>query len=696
MSENLKAALWYANNDWLVFPCHGIKDGKCTCGDPKCESQGKHPLTKNGVKDATTDTEIIGTWFKKWPWANVAIATGKESNLIVVDIDPRHEGLISLKKLEDTYVTLPPTPTVSTGGDGLHYYFSYPKTIEIKNAVNIQPGIDVRSDGGYVVAPPSNHLSGKNYEWKPGQHPSDIGLAPYNRGWFMADEKEEEKKEQQTRIATGVLKGVVKGQRDDTLFHYACKLRAQGLSKEETEILILTAANACKPKFPEEDARRKIESAWKYSPSMTAMLLQVGEQAPEIQGEESTYKVHWGENEIGIWAAISSLKEHTNGDITGFVAWSTNLPGTPPKLHQAKFNFVTTRTRSELARTLHERAPALIYAQWLSIIESLCDAIITQMHEGDSCIVLDPENASSEPIHYILRPFLIEKAPVAIFGEKTSGKSYMAQMLAYLAQLGEGQDRLKLFSESRAQKVLYLSWEDEGSAINYRLHSLSKGLGLPFCKMLYRFCFRPLFADVDRLRRIIIDNDVDLVIIDSLGPASGGDLNSPQPAIDFYNALRSLKISSLIVAHTAKNVRKKSSIYGNVYFGNLARSIWEVVGYQDPGDTDLHIGLFHRNANFTQKEAPVGFKFTFDDNKTTVALENVQKMPGMEDKIGISAQIYNLLLEMGKLTSGEIMSTLGQNQGSVSSALNRLKNKKKIIKLTDHRWGILVNDELGF
>lgn len=172
-SLSLNDALKYADNGWNVFPLHGIVNGQCTCG-MKCASPGKHPLTKNGLKDATTDSELITRWFTRFPQANVAIATGPESDLWVVDVDNKQsieignrvvpQGSYSIQELEQEHDAIPDGRMVETGGGGLHYYFRWSDGCG-GNRAGIRPGLDVRGDGGYVVAPPSRHLSGHTYQW---------------------------------------------------------------------------------------------------------------------------------------------------------------------------------------------------------------------------------------------------------------------------------------------------------------------------------------------------------------------------------------------------------------------------------------------------------------------------------------------------------------------------------------------------
>ena len=130
-----------------------------------CRSPGKHPLTPNGVKYATTTPDIIKDWWAKWPRANIGICTGRQSNLLVLDVDPRNGGDETLKQLIAQYGKLPETPLCATGGGGWHYYFQHPGAIQLGGKDSRYPGLDVKGNGGYVAAPRSGHYSGGVYHW---------------------------------------------------------------------------------------------------------------------------------------------------------------------------------------------------------------------------------------------------------------------------------------------------------------------------------------------------------------------------------------------------------------------------------------------------------------------------------------------------------------------------------------------------
>jgi len=148
------AALEYAAAGWRVFPC-----------------AAKVPRTRNGCKDATADPAVITGWWDMWPGADIGVATG--DGLLVLDVDGE-PGADTLHELERAHGELPATAHAITGG-GEHYYFT--TTAPIRNSAGkLGPGLDVRGDGGYVVAPPSSHLSGRRYEWD--QAPDEAEVAP--------------------------------------------------------------------------------------------------------------------------------------------------------------------------------------------------------------------------------------------------------------------------------------------------------------------------------------------------------------------------------------------------------------------------------------------------------------------------------------------------------------------------------------
>jgi hypothetical protein len=165
----IEFALAYARSRFAVFPVFGITEaGRCQCGSSQCKSAGKHPRLANGFKNATQDEGQIRAWWEMWPDSNIGIATGAVSGIFVVDIDAKNDGVASLQALEAEMGPWPKTLKVLTGSGGgsSHLYFQLPVGKSIRNSTSVlAPGIDVRGDGGYVVAPPSRHVSGARYRF---------------------------------------------------------------------------------------------------------------------------------------------------------------------------------------------------------------------------------------------------------------------------------------------------------------------------------------------------------------------------------------------------------------------------------------------------------------------------------------------------------------------------------------------------
>jgi hypothetical protein len=197
--------------NWSVIPLHSIVNGQCTCKKKDCASPGKHPRTVNGVKDATTDVETIRKWFRQWPNINIGIATGKVNNLTVLDVDGA-EGEESLKELIDKYGALPETVEQITGSGGHHYFFNYVEGI--RNKVKFLPGLDVRSDNGFVVAPPSNHISGRYYEFELSSTPANTPIAKMSEWLQHTIGKEQQCSKKTARYWMKLLQGVGDGQRN--------------------------------------------------------------------------------------------------------------------------------------------------------------------------------------------------------------------------------------------------------------------------------------------------------------------------------------------------------------------------------------------------------------------------------------------------------------------------------------------------
>jgi hypothetical protein len=244
LSVCAQAALDYVARGWTVLPVR---------------PRDKRPLIPWQTYQTSRPTpEEVRAWFARWPDANVAIVTGAISGLVVLDVDPAHGGEASLARLEREHGPLPITVEAVSGGGGRHLYFAHPG-VEVRNRVGLAPGIDLRGDGGLIVAPPSVHPCGRSYVWRPGHAPWERPLAPLPR-WLLSDAG--------TRAGHPVAywreliaRGVPEGRRNSTIASLAGHLLWRGVDPDVVaELLLCWNRERCEPPLPDEEVLRTVAS----------------------------------------------------------------------------------------------------------------------------------------------------------------------------------------------------------------------------------------------------------------------------------------------------------------------------------------------------------------------------------------------------------------------------------------------------
>jgi putative DNA primase/helicase len=264
--EKLETALAYAERGWKVLPVHYPVEGRCSC--PKeCASPAKHPLSLHGVKDATLDPQVISNWWQSFPEANIGIATGQP--LLVVDIDPRHNGLQSFEELTHIFGRLPYTLLVRTGGGGYHYYLEVDKDLKGTVALGGFEGVDVRARGGYVIAPPSLHMSGRSYFFTRDDVP--IAQAPsWLEELLTPPERPVEGSYKGDKTAADWLEWAIDrarvGNRNQLGFILACRLRDSGLTRDEALMAMMEYVARTPPgdhPYTQWEAENSVRQAYK-------------------------------------------------------------------------------------------------------------------------------------------------------------------------------------------------------------------------------------------------------------------------------------------------------------------------------------------------------------------------------------------------------------------------------------------------
>jgi hypothetical protein len=243
--------------------------------DTQCYGPGKRPLERWKLYQSMMPTEIeVCNWWRKYPQANVGLVTGQMSNAFAVDADSDAAlaTIMAREGIEDAPLHLT--------GRGAHLFFAHPaeapdvEAIARISAGKLGKGIDVRSEGGYIVLAPSVHRSGKRYRWH-GDIP-DFKQLPVVPRWVLDGLRaQHEVRGSDVRSADGVssgerldleqfLAGIPQGERETQIFKLACSFRGRGWDYEGAKLAVLGAAALCRPPLPEAEALQKLDNAWKY------------------------------------------------------------------------------------------------------------------------------------------------------------------------------------------------------------------------------------------------------------------------------------------------------------------------------------------------------------------------------------------------------------------------------------------------
>jgi len=401
-----------------------------------------------------------------------------------------------------------------------------------------------------------------------------------------------------------------------------------------------------------------------------------------------TFLFAWEE---GIRIEASRLRNHSDGRVTGELLITTSKPGTKyPHLHRAQFNFTSTTARDRLAHSLDGR-----YAEtdWLTILEQLCVYTLDRIRQGEPLLNLWQQDGLYEAPRYLIDPLLVEDYPTVIYGDPGSFKSSIGLYIYACLLLPWSDNPLSLGTNLESTKVVYLDWETEPKTTRWQLYRIERGMNLPTIPLVYRRCGLPLAEDIEAIQRAIQEAQAKVGIIDSLGLACGGELKEAAPAIAFFTALRQLKITSLILAHTAKNPETKHrSIYGSVFFEAQARSVWEIKKVQEVGEDEIDVALFHRKPPPFQRLHPaIGMNVKFTPDSISIKQQEVKTVREFIAALGTQAQIESLLTHE-PLDTKSLMETLGISRNATDIALKKLRDKKRIIKLESGKWGLAANE----
>ena len=289
MNPILKAGLWYSKHGYSVIPILPAKK------DAKGKDENKRPpIPWAPYQKQIADEKEIRGWFENSPDSRLAIITGKISDLTIIDCD----SVKAIKQMEDLLPGELHLPVAVSPRGGRHYYFRH--IPEIPNKAGLETDLDARSEGGYIIAPPSHGLNGKAYRWLKGCGLHEAAPASLVGGLkdsllkvftlYIRENVGTKMGPQMPTLPTNANIDFNEGGRDEALFHLANYLVKAGMPESEIQIyLSVIASKACNPPFPEKEIQEKIKSALKRSESRERNLTaEIRELICQHQGNITT------------------------------------------------------------------------------------------------------------------------------------------------------------------------------------------------------------------------------------------------------------------------------------------------------------------------------------------------------------------------------------------------------------------------
>jgi len=392
---------------------------------------------------------------------------------------------------------------------------------------------------------------------------------------------------------------------------------------------------------------------------------------PDIQQTVSGYELTWPE---GIKISVSRLRVHnSDGRVTGEVLIRNKEATLYP---QTQINFSADRTRNSLAKTLNERYEG---HDWQAIIDQLSYHVQDKAREGEPVIELWTHEELKPP-EYIVHPIIMKDQVNILFGPPESGKTQFAMLMCLIAMLPWYDNTLGLKVQKDRSNILWLDYEADRTSTLYNFTRIVRGADAEGISLNYRRCRMPLCDDIEAISNHVEQAKTDIVVIDSVAKAAGGDLDKSESPNRLFAALDLLNCTPLILAHTYKGEGAgKRTIYGSTFFTAYARSVWELRASQN-GD-EMTIGLWDNKANYRAKQAPMAFTLIYSDNDIRVSVQDIKTVEDFMAHLSTTSRIWNLLKDGPKSPTEIITALKDVHPGNIYTELGRMCSKNKIVKM---------------
>lgn len=375
---------------------------------------------------------------------------------------------------------------------------------------------------------------------------------------------------------------------------------------------------------------------------------------------------------------FAQLREHSDG-MTAEVTITLTVSG---HQHWGRVSLASAVSRSSYIKALGAHDCKRLPRDF----DTACFAVVRRERQGQPPQPLVATPATAE--QWLVQGIIPRGETSVVYGDGGAGKSLFALGLACAGLTGQPLGRSLRWLVSPLTAVLYCDWESQRADHEARLWGLVRlhGTGEPITGIYHKAMSRPLTDMISSIRRDVADVKADLVIIDSLGPASGAEPESPDAAVRTMNALRSLgSATRLVIAHVSKaqaDQDKGARPFGSVFVQNLARSTIEARRDDTAEEGTMVVTYSHRKANRGGLLKPTALRYAFgDDGQINV----IHAEPDLRSS-GLPVRILDLL-KGGAHTVPAMAEELGEEAATVRVTLNRLANRNTVVRLDEASGG---------
>lgn len=363
---------------------------------------------------------------------------------------------------------------------------------------------------------------------------------------------------------------------------------------------------------------------------------------PNATYSEDLYRFHWPS--LGVECIVEGIvAEKTDIRVEITITLVHNMYG--GRLYTGHLLLLGTNSRRDVRKALEDRVPSDEF-DWGGILEQICLLTRERYRRGEPVLDLaqvDYRNA----VRFLLKPFVPDRAISILYGDGGTAKSLFALAMGVcITTLTE----LVGMLPEKCGRILYLDWEDDAETHAERLAAVCKGMGIdvPDDLILYQRRAERLQESTRELRRTIVEKDVVLVIVDSLGMAAGNPMDEAL-MLGALKAARSFNCAVLMIHHLPKDPKDKSKPFGTVYASNEARMTWLVEASEDEGSNSLSAlytnHKWNRGRKFNRRALLAHFETTADDELVSVKFSegDIRLMDAFRNKLPLPQLMVKIL-----------------------------------------------------